>query len=76
MVFYAGHTHQWGLRIYVSVFGGVAWHYVVASHADSRIPHEVFSRAGDLFIVGVSVHNFRPVLDRLPAFFAASNHNK
>lgn len=76
MVFYAGHDHRWGLRIYVTVFGGVAWHYVVASHADSRIPHEVFSRAGKLYIEGVSVYKFRPVLERLPAIFAAANHNK
>ncbi len=76
MVFYAGNDHRWGLHTYIFVFGGVAWHYVVGNHSDSRIPHEVLTRSGDFYIASFSVHKFRPVLERLPAIFAAADHNK
>lgn len=76
ILFYAGHDHRWGIHTYILVFGGVAWHYAVSSHIDDRIPHETFTRKGELFLARHSIHEYRPLLERLPAVFAAASHGK
>jgi hypothetical protein len=76
IAFYAGSYHERGIHIYIIVFGGAAWHYVVSSHIDCKIPHEVFDRSGQFHITAASIHSFRPILERLPAIFKASEHNK
>lgn len=76
IIFYAGHDSIPPHDIYVLVYGGVAWHYVVGDSYNNDLPIQLFSRDGNLRMETHSIHHYQPLLKIMPAVNSASHHNK